>query len=456
MKTPPTFRLSAVVRGALLAVTLGCAVTLQARIVPFPQDFKTRTVTTPDRTEIFVRSGGTGPAVVLLHGYGDTGDMWGPLAVELAKDHRVIVPDLRGMGKSSHPAAGYDKKTQALDIRAVVEALGADHTAVVAHDIGNMVAYAYAASYPGKVDRLVLMDAPVPGVGPWEEILKTPLLWHFNFGGPDAERLVQGRERIYLDRFWNEFGAHPDRIDEATRAHYAALYAQPGAMRSGFAQFHAFAQDAVDNQVFLRTKLTMPVLAVGGEKSFGTTMAVVMRFAAVDVREAVIPDSGHWVIDENEAATVALVSGFLREREATTSDRRLTLTEIQAAPAIHGGTGTSEKGGIQTVILKGNPNQPGLYTIVLRIPPHTKIAAHTHPDDRVASVLSGTWYFGYGDQFSAEQLKALPVGGVYTEPPNRPHFAETRDEAVVLEITGSGSSGTTYIEAAADPRNGNR
>lgn len=457
MNTPPTLRFSVLIRCALAAFTLGCALIAQAGIVPFPENFKTRMVSTPDGAEIFVRSGGTGPAaVVLLHGYGDTGDMWGPLAVELAKDHRVIVPDLRGMGKSSHPAAGYDKKTQAGDIRAVVVALGADHTAVVAHDIGNMVAYAYAASYPGKVDRLVLMDAPVPGVGPWDEILKTPLLWHFNFGGPDAERLVQGRERIYLDRFWNEFAAHPDRIDEATRNHYAALYAQPGAMRSGFAQFQAFTKDAEDNRVFLKEKLTMPVLAVGGEKSFGPVMAVVMRAAATDVREAIVADSGHWVIDENEVATVALVSGFLRERESTTSDRRLTLTDIQAEPAVHGGTGTSEKGGIQTVMLKGDPNQPGLYTIVLRIPAHTKIAAHNHPDDRVASVLSGTWYIGYGEQFAVEQLKALPAGSVYTEPPRRPHFAETRDEAVVLEITGSGPSGTAYVEAAADPRNAKR
>jgi pimeloyl-ACP methyl ester carboxylesterase len=452
MKTHPTLRLSGLLRSALVAFTLGCALAAQARIVPFPPDFKTRLVTTPDGTELFVRSGGAGPAVVLLHGYGDTGDMWGALAVELAKDHFVIIPDLRGMGKSSHPSGGYEKKHQAGDIRAVVTALGQDHAAVVAHDIGNMVAYAYAASYPGKVDRLVLMDAPVPGVGPWEEILKTPLLWHFNFGGPDAERLVQGRERIYLDRFWNEFAAHPERIDEATRAHYAALYALPGAMRSGFAQFHAFAQDAVDNQVFLRTKLTMPLLAVGGEKSFGTTMAVVMRFAAVDVREAVIPDSGHWVIDENEAATVTLVSGFLREREATTADRRLTPADLQGATALGGGTGTSGKAGLQTVVLKGNPDAAGLYTIVLRIPAHTKIAAHDHPDDRVASVLSGTWYFGYGENFAAGQLKALPAGSVYTEPPSRPHFAETREEPVVLQITGVGPSGTKYVEAANDPR----
>src|SRR6478609_5066788 len=278
--------------------------------------FKAQKIITPAGAEIYVRSGGSGPGVVLLHGFGDTGDMWGPLAAELMKTHTVIVPDLRGMGLSSHPAGGYDKKTQAVDIRAVVTTLGFDHTAVVAHDIGNMVAYAYAAAYRDKVDRLVLIDAPVPGIGPWNEILRNPLLWHFSFGGPDAERLVQGRERIYLDRFWNEVGAHPERIDEAKRAHYAKLYALPGAMHSAFAQFLAFTQDAIDNQVPAQTKLTMPVLALGGEKSFGLTMAEVMRHAASDVRAGIVPDSGHWIMDENPAATVALVSGFLREPEA--------------------------------------------------------------------------------------------------------------------------------------------
>jgi uncharacterized RmlC-like cupin family protein len=296
------------------------------------------------------------------------------------------------------------------------------------------------------------MDAPIPGIGPWDEILRTPLLWHFHFGGPDAERLVAGRERIYLDRFWNEFGAHPERIDEATRAHYAALYALPGAMRSGFAQFHAFTQDAIDNRAPGQAKLTMPVLAVGGEKSFGLMMATVMRFAATDVREAVVPDSGHWVMHENPDFTVALVSGFLREREATAADRRLTPTEIQGAASISAGTGTSGKVGIQTVVLKGSPDAVGLYTIILRIPAHTKIAAHDHPDDRVASVLSGTWYFGYGDTFDSAAVKALPAGSLYTEPPHRVHFAETRDEPVVLQITGFGPSGTVYVDASKDPR----
>ena len=146
---------------------------------------------------------------MLLHGFGDTGDMWAPLAENLARDHTVIVPDLRGMGMSSHPDSGYDKRTQAGDVRAVLTQLGVDRAVVVGHDIGTMVAYAYAARYPDKTARLIVMDAPVPGIPPWDQIVRNPLLWHFDFGGPDMERLVAGRERIYLDRFWNEFAGDP-------------------------------------------------------------------------------------------------------------------------------------------------------------------------------------------------------------------------------------------------------
>jgi pimeloyl-ACP methyl ester carboxylesterase len=185
----------------------------------------------------------------------------------------VIVPDLRGMGLSSHPEGGYDKKTQGHDVAGVLDVLKIERADLICHDIGNMVGYAFAAQYPNRVERFVLMDAPVPGVGPWEEILKNPLLWHFRFGGPDMERLVAGRERIYLDRFWNEFSADPKAFSESSREHYARLYAQPGAMHAGFAQFAAFDQDAIDNAAFVaKGKLTMPVLAIGGEKSFGPTM----------------------------------------------------------------------------------------------------------------------------------------------------------------------------------------
>jgi len=282
------------------------------QIVPFPEDFRIAEIEA-NGTRLHVRVGGQGPAVVLLHGYGETGDMWGALAAALAPDHTVVVPDLRGMGLSAKPAAGFDKKTQAGDVAGVLDALGIDAVALVTHDIGNMVGFAFAALHRARVTKFVLIDAPLPGVGPWEEILKNPLLWHFRFGGPDMERLVAGRERIYLDRFWNEFSADPARFSEAAREHYAALYALPGAMHAGFAQFAAFDQDAIDNKAFLADgKLEMPVLAVGGEASFGLGMAEVMRFAATDVHGAVVPGSGHWIMEENPAATIALVLAFLK------------------------------------------------------------------------------------------------------------------------------------------------
>jgi len=300
------------VRALLVSLMLMAAVPAAAQVEPFPAAFKMQEIAT-NGTTIHVRVGGKGPAVVLLHGYGETGDMWAPLAANLMRDHTVIVPDLRGLGLSAKPATGYDKKTQGKDVSGVLDALGVGKVDLVTHDIGNMVGYAFAAENRGRVTRFVIMDAPVPGVGPWQEILKNPLLWHFRFGGPDMERLVAGRERIYLDRFWNEFSATPARFSEGSRQHYAALYALPGAMHGGFSQFAAFDQDAIDDKAFLASvgKLPMPVLAIGGEKSFGLGMADVMRFAATDVTALSIANSGHWLMEEQPAATVAGIRAFL-------------------------------------------------------------------------------------------------------------------------------------------------
>ena len=284
-----------------------------AQVPPYPPSFRVQRIAT-NGTTLHVRVGGKGPAVVLLHGYGETGDMWSPLAAALVGDHTVVVPDLRGMGLSARPNAAYDKKTQGHDVAGLLDALGIDRVDLVTHDIGNMVGYAFASEYPNRVRRFVLIDAPLPGIGPWDDIVRSHALWHFSFWGPDAERLMAGRERIYLDRFLNEFSADPGKVTEGSREHYAALYAQPGAMHAGFSQFQAFDQDAIDNRAFVAAgKLTMPVLALGGEKSFGSTMAVVMRAAATDVHEAIVPGSGHWVMEENPDATVALVRGFLAD-----------------------------------------------------------------------------------------------------------------------------------------------
>jgi pimeloyl-ACP methyl ester carboxylesterase len=299
-------------RLATLALSLAFAVPVSAAVPPYPAAFHTQDIAT-NGAIIHVRVGGKGPAVVLLHGYGETGDMWAPLAAELVRYHRVIVPDLRGLGLSSKPAGGFDKKTQDEDVAGVLDRLNVKQADIVTHDIGNMVGFAFAMEHPERVRRFVLIDAPVPGVGPWEEILKNPLLWHFRFGGPDMERLVKGRERIYLDRFWNDFSADPKHFDEASREHYAKLYALPGAMHSGFEQFHAFDQDAIDNRAWLASKgkLAMPVLALGGEKSFGDQMAVVMRAGASNVTGGIVPGSGHWIMEENPSATTKLVVDFL-------------------------------------------------------------------------------------------------------------------------------------------------
>jgi pimeloyl-ACP methyl ester carboxylesterase len=294
---------------ALCAVS--CALPAAARIVPFPSSFRVEEIKV-GATTLHVRIGGKGPAVVMLHGFADTGDMWGALAVAMVKDHTVIVPDLKGMGLSSHPDdSGYDKKSQAEGIAGVMDKLNVRTADLVTHDIGNMVGYALAAQYPDRITKWVVIDAPLPGIGPWDEILKSPLLWHFNFRGPDVDRLVKGRERIYLDRFYNELSANPKAIDEATRKHYARLYARPGNMHAAFNQFAAFSQDAKDNQNFARTKLPMPILALGADKSFGDQQAAIMRDVGTNVESGIITGSGHWIMEEQPQQTVAKVRAFL-------------------------------------------------------------------------------------------------------------------------------------------------
>jgi len=447
------------IRRFLTVALLAIGATFIHAQASLPSSLQAKTIHSPEAADIFVRWGGKGPVVVLIHGYAENSDSWAPLAADLMKDHTVVVPDLRGIGKSSKPEDGYDKKTQAKDIRAVVTALGYDKTFVVAHDIGNMVAYAYAAMYPDKVERLVVMDAPIPGIEPWKEILLNPGVWHFNFHGRDAERLVAGRERIYFDRIWNDFTGDLSKPDEATRNFFAATYAQPGGMRAGFAQFTAFSQDAKDNEVFERVKLTMPVLAVGGEKSFGPLQAVIMRHVATNVQEAVVAGSGHWLMEERPAYTVTSFATSSTPRkllpQAARAPRRTSLAKsVSLPPSMSSRSMVIPRPAVLELegVLKGNPNTAGVYTIMLRVPAHTKIASHSHRDDRVATVISGTWHIGYGEKFDEAKLKALPPGSFYTEPPSEAHFAETGDEAVVVQITGFGPSSTDYVDPTQDPR----
>lgn len=301
---------------ALVAAGLLVSTAASAKVEPFPATFKTMDIPVAGAT-IHTRVGGKGPVTVLLHGFGDSGDMWAPLAARLAGNHTVVVPDLRGMGLSSHPETGYDKKSQARDIATVLQALRLEGPIVlVTHDIGNMVGYAFAAQNRGRVVRWVVMDAPLPGLGHWDDVVKDQRTWHFDFYGPDEERLVAGRERIYLDRFYNELSADPNHIDETTRQHYSALYSRPQAIHNAFAQFAAFRQDAKDNQKFLAEgKLTMPVLAIGGEKSFGEGFASEIQFVAANVRGVSIRNSGHWLMEEQPSATMEAILTFVSEEK---------------------------------------------------------------------------------------------------------------------------------------------
>jgi len=242
---------------------------------------------------------GQGDPVMLLHGYAQTSHMWRPLIPELARTHTVIAPDLRGFGDSSKPEGGYDKKTMAQDIRALLASLGHGRVAVAGHDIGLMVAYAFAAQYPTEVERVALMDAFLPGVGDWTKVWLLRDLWHFHFYGKTPLALVEGRERIYFEHFWNDFAADPTHsVSEADRRFYAAAYAQPGGMRAGFEVFRAFERDAADFAGFSKTKLAMPMLVLTGEKGSGQFLIDQGRLVAENVEGIVVKGAGHWLMDE--------------------------------------------------------------------------------------------------------------------------------------------------------------
>lgn len=305
---------------AITLMTLAAAVAPLAHgeVRPFAAAFHAEQMQVTGGTQ-YVRVGGQGPAVVLLHGFGDTGDMWEPLATILVKDHQVIVPDLRGMGLSSHPEAGYEKAAQARDLAKILDALKVQRFQLVTHDIGNMVGYALAAQFRSRVSSWVVMDAPLPGLGTWAAQLTNPKVWHFNFRGPDVERLVAGRERILLDRFYNDMSANPARIDEQTREHYAALYAKPGAIHNAFSgQFAAFARDAEENKALFAKdgKLQMPVLAIGGDHSYGAAMKTELESVATHVDGAVIADSGHWIMEEQTQRADDVIVAYLAEHGA--------------------------------------------------------------------------------------------------------------------------------------------
>ena len=300
----------------MTTIRLGIALLLTALLMPAQaQDkgFKEASASV-NGVRINYKIAGQGPAIVLLHGYTQTSHMWLPLIPKLSGSHTVIAPDLRGIGASERTASGYDKKTMAKDIRELVHKLGHKQVMLVGHDIGLMVAYAYAAQYPGEVSKVVLMDAFLPGVGEWTNVWLLRDLWHFHFYGETPLALVKGRERIYFEHFWNDFAADRTKsIPEADRRLYAAAYARDDGMRAGFEVFKNFEQDAKDFAAFASRKLEMPFLVLTGEKASGTFLIEQTKLVAANVNGVVVKGSGHWLMEEAPQQVIPAIERFLKE-----------------------------------------------------------------------------------------------------------------------------------------------
>jgi pimeloyl-ACP methyl ester carboxylesterase len=255
---------------------------------------------------------GSGEPLVLIHGYAETSDTWRAVIPTLARRWRVIAPDLPGIGDSAIPADGLDMATAAMRVHALAASLGVARARVVGHDIGMMIAYGYAAMHPAEVDKLVLMESFLPGIGAWHDYYYSARRWHFFFTGPTAEQLVAGRERIYFDHFWNDFAADPARsIPENQRARYAAAYAKPGRMRAAWAYFATIPDTATRFAELGKTKLAMPVLVMTGAKAGGTIPATQVPLVATSVQSLVMADTGHWLVEERPEETVAALTNFL-------------------------------------------------------------------------------------------------------------------------------------------------
>ena len=301
---------ASVLFGLFVLVMLNGAASVRA--ADFGPGFKTQSVAV-DGVTVSVTTGGNGPPVLLLHGYAETSRMWRPLAKVLAPRFTVIAPDLPGIGDSSIPETGIDMKTSAERVHAAVKSLGYTKVRVVGHDIGLMVAYAYAAMYPQETEKLALMDAFLPGVDGWEAVYDNPGIWHFRFYGATPEALVKGRERTFFEHFWNDFAADKSRsISEADRVAYTQAYSRPGRMAAGFAYFASFPKTAVDFAELAKTKLPFPVLSIGGEKANGVALGAQVKLIAADVQVIVLKDTGHWILEERQEETIAALNGFLQ------------------------------------------------------------------------------------------------------------------------------------------------
>ena len=300
------------------ALVFFCIVVLALAVEFAPQAWASQAPEIASRTaeihgvKLHYLTAGHGTPLLLLHGYAETSLMWRPIMPQLAERFMVIAPDLPGIGDSDIPADGLDMKSAAVRIHDLVTSLGVKKAEVVGHDIGLMVAYAYAAQFQAEVTKLVLMDAFLPGVEGWEAVYNNPHIWHFRFNGPTPEALVQGRERTYFDYFWDDFAFDKTHsIPEAAREAYVAAYSRPGRMHAGWAYFVSFLQAAKDFAELAQTRLTMPVLTIGGEKANGEALGQQAHAVASDVTVIVLKDTGHWLLEERPKETTEALKNFL-------------------------------------------------------------------------------------------------------------------------------------------------
>lgn len=277
-----------------------------------PKGFKSEKVLL-DGVKLNVYKGGQGEPLILIHGYAQSSLMWTKAMKHFQNNFTIIVPDLRGAGQSDTPESGYDKLTMANDIKKLMDHYGIKKAKVVGHDIGLMVAYTLAAKYPENVERLVVMDAFLPGIGPGDSIYNDPNIWHFRFNGPYPEKLVKGRENIFFDSLWDGFSARPGSFPKESKKHYLSEYSKPGHMRAGFSYFKEFPKDAELNKELSKTKLTMPVLAMGGEKALGPQLIDTMKIAATNVQGHVVKNCGHWMLEECPEETIQVLDSFLKQ-----------------------------------------------------------------------------------------------------------------------------------------------
>ena len=296
---------------AVLIVLLAASLSTMAQTNPGPESIQSR-FAVADGVKLHYLTAGQGPTVILLHGYAQTSRMWRPLIPRLADKFTVIAPDLPGIGDSDIPKDGLDMKNAAIRIHALAKSLGVTKARVVGHDIGLMVAYAYAAQYPSEVEKLIVMDAFLPGVSGWELAYNSPNFWHFRFNGPTPEALVQGREKIYFAYFWNDLAADKNRsLPEADRQAYIAAYSRPARMHAGWAYFAAWPETAKDFAQMAQTQLTMPVLSIAGEKGSAAILGPQMKLVATNVTIIELKGAGHWIMEERPKETMDALINFL-------------------------------------------------------------------------------------------------------------------------------------------------